>query len=161
SQLPRGMPSTCRAMPLPMRLLMCPPTYFDIVDVKNPHMQGQIGCVDRASAARQWQDVRSAFERCGAEVALVESLAGCEDVVFCANQTFAGLDAAGRRICLLSHMKHESRRREVPAFASWFESAGYRIETLSNRAGFEGSGDAIWHPGRGLIWGGWGHRTDP
>ena len=140
---------------------MCPSTYFEIVDVKNPHMQGQIGRVDRSAAARQWREVKSAFERCGARVEILEPLPDCEDMVFCANQTFAGLDASSRRICVLSQMKHESRRREVPAFAIWFESAGFRIDSLNTRAGFEGSGDAIWHPGRGLIWGGWGHRTDP
>jgi N-dimethylarginine dimethylaminohydrolase len=160
NQVPPGLVASCRPMPLPTRLLMCPPAYFDVVDVKNPHMEGQIGRVDPAAATRQWQDVKAAFERCGARVDLIDPLPGCEDMVFCANQTFAGLDAAGRRICLLSRMKHASRRREVPAFAAWFEAAGYRVEALKNPGCFEGSGDAIWHPGRGLIWGGWGHRSD-
>ncbi len=160
NQLPPGLLGACRPMPLPNRLLMCPPLHFAVVDVKNPHMEGQIGRVDRAAAGRQWEAVRAAFERSGAKVELIDPLAGCEDMVFCANQTFVGLDAAGRRVCLLSRMKHESRRREVPAFARWFERAGYRIEELKVRGGFEGSGDAIWHPGRALIWGGWGHRSD-
>jgi len=159
-QPPGGLIASCRVMPLPVRLLMCPPAHFDVVDVKNPHMEGQIGRVDRGAAGRQWEAVRAAFERSGAKVDEIDPLAGCEDMVFCANQTFVGLDGAGQRVCLTSRMKHESRRREVPAFARWFERAGYRVEELKQRGGFEGSGDAIWHPGRGLIWGGWGHRSD-
>jgi len=32
---------------------------------------------------------------------------------------------------------------------------------LATPAGFEGGGDALWHPGRALLWGGYGFRTDP
>ncbi len=148
-------------MPLPTRLLMCPPAHFDVIDVKNPHMQGNVGQVDRAAAAKQWSDLKSAFERAGATVDLIDPVPNCEDMVFCANQTLVGLDAAGRKLCLLSRMKHPSRQREVPAFAKWFAAAGYRVADLASTAGFEGSGDALWHPGRALIWGGHGHRTDP
>lgn len=166
SELPPGLLGTCRPMPLPVRLLMCPPDYFDVVDVKNPHMEGNLGRVDRAAARRQWEAVRRMFEDCGAHVDLIPPTPGCEDMVFCANQTFVGLDGSGGRLCLLSRMRHESRRREVPAFAAWFAAAGYRVEELSAGdslgvpAGFEGGGDAIWHPGRGLVWGGYGHRTE-
>lgn len=30
----------CQEMPLPAKVLMCSPKYFDIVDVKNVHMVG-------------------------------------------------------------------------------------------------------------------------
>lgn len=158
-QLPADLLANCHPQPMPSRVLMCPPTYFDVIDVKNPHMEGQIGRVDRAGAENQWQAVRSAFERAGARVDLIDPQPGCEDMVFCANQTLVGLDAASQRVCLLSRMKHPSRQREVPAFARWFEAAGYRVVDLPRPVGFEGSGDAIWHPGRGLVWGGHGHRT--
>lgn len=160
-QIPAGLLAGCRKMPLPTRLLMCPPDAFDVVDVKNPHMAGQIGNVDRAAARAEWDALRAAFAACGATVELIPPEPGCEDMVFCANQTLVGLDAAGQRLCLLSQMKHASRQREVPAFERWFAAAGYRIVRLRGSVGFEGSGDAIWHPGRGLIWGGYGHRTMP
>ena len=158
--LPDGLLDSCRTMPRPQRVLMCPPSSFDVVDVKNPHMAGQVGAVDRRQAASQWQSVRDAFADCGATVETIAPLASCEDMVFCANQTFTGLDAAGARHCVLGNMKHASRRREVPAFAAWFNRDGYRVHSLSEGIGFEGGGDAVWHPGRGLIWGGHGHRTN-
>lgn len=146
-------------MPFPSRLLMCPPEHFDVIDVKNPHMKGQVGRVDRGLAQRQWDELKRAIQACGVGIETIAPVAGCEDMVFCANQTFVGLDAAGSRICLLSQMRHPSRQREVPAFADWFAQHGYRVVAAPAVAMFEGSGDAIWHPGRGLIWGGYGHRS--
>jgi N-dimethylarginine dimethylaminohydrolase len=57
-------------------------------------------------------------------------------------------------------MNHESRKREVPAFKKWLEEHGYKTKPMLAEIPFEGSGDAIWHPGRGLIWGGYGYRTN-
>lgn len=159
--LPAGLLERCRPMPMPGTLLMCPPDHFEVRDVKNPHMEGNVGKVDHASAARQWKEVRRAFQDCGAKVEVLPPTPDCEDMVFCANQTLVGLNAEGRPVCVPSHMKHASRQREVEAFWLWFHGRGYAIETLPEGVGFEGSGDAIWHPGRGLIWGGYGFRTAP
>jgi N-dimethylarginine dimethylaminohydrolase len=146
-------------MPLPTTMLMCPPEAFDVVDVKNPHMEGNIGNVDKNKARRQWEDVKQAFLSSQAKVQLIDPVADCEDMVFCANQTFVGLDEKGEKLCVLSNMKHESRQREVAAFGKWFAANGYRVEKIPQPIGFEGSGDAIWHPGRALVWGGSGFRT--
>jgi N-dimethylarginine dimethylaminohydrolase len=156
SALPKGLLESCRPMPLPSTLLMCPPEYFQVVDVKNPHMEGNVGKTDHGLARKQWDAVRAAFEQAGAKVDLIPPTPDCEDMVFCANQTLVGLDADGHKVCMLSRMKHASRQREVQAFGVWFHGAGYRIEMLPEDVGFEGSGDALWHPGRGLIWGGYG-----
>jgi N-dimethylarginine dimethylaminohydrolase len=158
-QLPSDLLQSCRKMPLPTTMLMCPPENFDVVDVKNPHMEGNIGNVDKAKAKAQWEAVRDAFAAAESQVDLIEPVAGCEDMVFCANQTFVGLDADGKKLCILSQMKHESRQREVAAFGKWFGENGYRVENLPVQIGFEGSGDAIWHPGRALVWGGSGFRS--
>lgn len=161
SDLPDKLLQTCRKMPLPTSMLMCPPDNFDVIDVKNPHMEGNIGNVDKTKAQKQWDGVRDAFLKSGATVELIPPEPECEDMVFCANQTFVGLDDNGNKLCVLSQMKHPSRQREVGAFAKWFASRNYRVEEISEKVGFEGSGDAIWHPGRGLVWGGSGFRTQP
>lgn len=147
-----------RRMPLPRTVLMCPPDHFDVVDVKNPFMEGQAGAVDRARARVQWDAVGEAFRAAGVAVETIAPVAGCEDMVFCANQTFPGLDAAGRRVCVLSRMRHPSRQREVPAFRAWFASNHFEVVEADHP--FEGGGDAIWHPGHGLVWGGVGPRSD-
>ncbi len=162
ADLPPGFSrAALRPMPVPAHVLLCPPDHFDVVDVKNPFMEGQVGRVDRAEARRQWDALRAAFERIGLWVDLVSPTPGCEDMVFTANQTFPGLDPAGRRVCLLSHMRHPSRQREVPAFAAWYREAGYSVEDpVPATLRFEGCGDALWHPGRALVWGGFGERTE-
>ena len=152
----------CPAMPWPGGVLMCAPDHYDVVDVKNPFMAGHVGRVDRALARRQWEAVKAAFEAEGKEVSLIEPQPRLEDMVFCANPIFAGLDSKGKPVCVLGHMRHPSRRREVPAFEAWFRERGYRIAKIKDPGVlFEGAGDALWHPGKRLIWGGHGFRSQP
>jgi N-dimethylarginine dimethylaminohydrolase len=57
-------------------------------------------------------------------------------------------------------MRSETRAPEVPLFEAWYREHGYSIHKLPPEAApFEGTGDAIWHHGRRLIWGGVGPRT--
>lgn len=148
----------CR--PEPQRILMCTPEHFCVVDVKNPYMAGNIGRVDRELAMAQWRELGRVFASLGHEVLTIAGEPGLEDMVFAANQTLPGMGRDEIPYVLLSRMRHPSRRREVTHFRAWFEHRGYRIRELSADAGcFEGQGDAIWHPGRQLLWGGHGHRT--
>jgi N-dimethylarginine dimethylaminohydrolase len=143
----------------PRAVLLCPPDHFDVVDRKNPFMDATRP-VDRAAARAEWEALCDAFRDAGMEIELVAPTPGCEDMVFAANQTFPGLDADGNRICLLSHMRHASRRREVPAYADWFAGHGYSVvDRVPEGVLFEGGGDALWHPGRRFIWAGHGART--
>jgi len=148
------------AMRGPDGVLLCPPDHYDVVDVKNPHMAAALGTVDTALARRQWEALGDAFAAAGMRVESIAPVDGCEDMVFCANQTLTGRGADGAPVCLLSRMRHASRRREVPAFEAWFRAAGYRVaDPFPAEAICEGGGDLLWHPGRRLIWAGHGYRT--
>ncbi len=151
----------CPSMPEPGGVLMCAPDHYDVVDVKNPFMAGHVGAINRGLARRQWEEVKAAFEAAGKPVSLIPSVEGLEDMVFCANQTFVGVTPKMEKVCLLAQMRHSSRRREVPAFEAWFKGQGYAIARLKEGVSFEGAGDAIWHPGKRLIWGGHGFRSQP
>ena len=152
----------CQPMPDPNTVLMCAPDYFDVIDVKNPFMVDKAGTVDKTLARKQWGELKAAFEAAGKQVSLIDPIAGLEDMVFCANQTFVGVTPKMEKVCLLGQMRHSSRRREVPAFADWFKAQGYRIARLkSDSMIFEGAGDAMWHPGKRLLWGGHGFRSEP
>lgn len=143
------------------RVLMCPPEYFDVVDVKNDFMRSNVGGVDRALAGVQWQALREAFERNGIAVELVPAVPGCEDMVFTANPAFNGRRANGEPVCVPSRMAFPSRYREVDAHREWFASRGYTIVELPpDVTRCEGGGDAVWHPGRSLIWAAVGQRTE-
>ena len=146
--------------PEPQRVLMCTPDFFDVVDVKNAFMEGNIGSVDRVKARAQWEALGCTFEAAGHEVLAIPGVQGCEDMVFTANQVLPGMGDDGRPYVVLSRMRHPSRRNEIPFFRDWFEANGYRIlEVPESVPYFEGQGDAIWHPGKRMLWGGYGQRT--
>lgn len=152
----------CPSMPDPAAILMCAPDHYQVVDEKNPFMAGKAGTVDRTRARAEWEGVRAAFESAGKPVSLIEPSPGLEDMVFCANQTLSGVTPRMEKLCLMGQMRHSSRRREVPAFEKWFKERGYRIAKLKDpNTLFEGGGDAIWHPGKRLLWGGHGFRSEP
>ncbi|MDO8756800.1 MAG: arginine deiminase-related protein [Elusimicrobiota bacterium] len=153
----------CPPMIEPTGVLMCPPDHFQVLAVKNPYMSSHVGAVDREKARKQWDDVVAAFEKVGCPVKIIGATPGLEDMVFAANSSLAGTRPDGEKVALISSMRHASRRRETDAFAEWYAAEGYRVVRLKpgGYETFEGSGDAVWHPGKRLIWGGHGFRTDP
>jgi N-dimethylarginine dimethylaminohydrolase len=147
-------------MPLPSEVLLCSPQFFEVRDVKNAFMSGRIGTVNSTAALAQWQTLRATFESCGVTTHAVAALPQCEDMVFTANASFNGRRAGGTRICVPSRMAFASRQPEVEVHRTWFAAHGYRIVELPPSVErFEGAGDALWHPGRALIWAGTGPRT--
>lgn len=145
--------------PEPRDILMVPPEHYEVKDVKNPWMRGHQGGVDRAAARAQWEGIKRAFESLGRRVHVLPAAKGLEDMTFCANQAVVGFADDGR-YALMSRMKHPSRRREVKFFRQWFSARDYRILELRSPGRFlEGHGDAVWHPGRRLLWGGYGQRS--
>ncbi|HEY1654918.1 MAG TPA: arginine deiminase-related protein [Candidatus Tumulicola sp.] len=144
------------------RVLMCPPTFFTVRDVKNPFMEGA-AAVDSDRAALQWQAVRSAFERAGVSVLTIDPVEDLEDMVFAANQTFVGSGTTHARFIVPSRMRHPSREREVEHYVAWFERAGFEVIDigLDSHAGqfLEGHGDLLAQPGTARVWAGFGIRS--
>lgn len=148
----------------PKTVLMCGPDYFEVKDVKNPHMAEHVGTTDRQAAILEWEKLRHTFEGLGYPVNVVPAQPGLEDMVYAANQVFVGTDADGTRLCIPANMKHSARQKEVPFYVDWFRAHGYKVQELTDNSAteapcFEGHGDALWHPSRRLIWGAYGFRT--
>ncbi len=151
-------------VPLPGRVLLTTPAHFEVRYVINPHMEGQAGTVDRERARAQWDALREAYAGLGIEPVVLEGAADVPDMVFCANQTLPYYaPESEERGVVLSRMHAEERRPEVDHYARFFEAQGYAVRALPEdlTTDFEGMGDALWHPGRHLLWGGHGFRTDP
>ncbi len=147
----------------PERVLLTTPDHFEVLYVINPHMAGHVGSVDQDRARRQWEALRDAYAGIGIAPRILDGAAGQPDMVFCANQTLPFALSDGRRGVVMSRMHAPQRRGEVPHYLRFFADLGYEIVDLPPReaGAFEGMGDAIWHPGRALLWGGHGYRTDP
>ncbi len=149
-------------VPSPGRVLMTSPDHFEVRYVINPHMAGHIGTVDVTEAAGQWESLKSTYEGLGLDVQTVPGQPGLPDMVFCANQTLPYYDTEKNETgVILSNMYAAERSAEVDYFARYFGSQGYETKSIQSDAGvkFEGMGDAIWHVGRRLLWGGFGFRT--
>jgi N-dimethylarginine dimethylaminohydrolase len=159
---PEGLPMRIA----PTAILMCEPAYFKVIDVKNPFMQGNINKTNLDKSWQQWHDLKKVFEELGHKVNVIPPAPMREDMVFTANQVLLGQDKDGPYV-VLARMVHQSRQLEVPYFATWFRIHNYRVLELAPHDAqhgpttlrFEGQGDALWHPGRELLYGAYGFRS--
>ncbi|MDZ7773017.1 MAG: arginine deiminase-related protein [Balneolaceae bacterium] len=149
------------SMPLPKRVLLVRPTYYTVEHEINPHMKGQTGKVDKMQAEDQWEILRDTYRQMELQTEVIEGEEGLDDMVFCANQSLPFLDAEGNKQVIMSIMKAEHRRREVPYLEQWYRRDGYEIFYLNEEKVdyYEGCGDAICHDGLRLLWGGHGFRS--
>lgn len=148
--------------PRPTKVLMISPEEFTVAEVLNPHMEGQVGLVNREQAAAEWRTLHDLLAReLPGGVAVLPPRAGLADMVFAQNQTLLGRDREGAKVCVVSHMRHASRQPEVEPVYQFFAGQGYRVaDPIPAGVHLEGGGDATWHPGRRLLWGGHGPRSD-
>ncbi|AGB14776.1 N-dimethylarginine dimethylaminohydrolase [Halovivax ruber XH-70] len=166
--------SDCADRPGYDRILLVRPTHFDVTYEINPYMGGD---VDRERAMAQWRALRDAYDRY-ADVAVLdpddswrrldasggETAATAEparptahpDLVFAANLGVPTADGDG---FVLASMATDERQGEPAYLETWATDAGYEVFDAPADT-FEGTGDALWHPGARLLWGGYGVRTD-
>jgi len=139
-------------------VLMCPPTYFDVREPKNPYMGLPI---DRVRAHQQWEGLRRSLEQAGLQVEIINPVEGLDDMVFAANQAFVGQHDRIGKFIVPSRMRYPSRHKEVGFYLEWFRQRGYKIIQLDLRGTeyLEGHGDLLWHPDRSRIWAAHGFRS--
>jgi N-dimethylarginine dimethylaminohydrolase len=148
----------------PEKVLMSSPEFFDIIDEKNVYMSGQLGNVSKSKAYAQWEQLRDVYQGLVdrgvlQELSIISGVEGLEDMVFTANQSFPYL-VDEKKSVILSKMRHDSRKKEVPFFENFYQQKGYQILENKDISLFEGMGDLIPHIGYNLLYGGYGHRTD-
>lgn len=140
---------------------MVRPDFFSVDYVINPHMEGQIGQVDQARATEQWRHIRDLFASLQLTVHELDGQPGLPDMVFSANQSLPFIDKEGQKGAVMSIMHSDQRKGEVPYIEQWYRRNGYALMHLDHTRihDFEGMGDALWHPRRRLLWGGYGFRS--
>ncbi|MDQ6826811.1 MAG: arginine deiminase family protein [Candidatus Eremiobacteraeota bacterium] len=143
----------------PKGVLVCRPTFFDVIDRKNLFMDPG-NKIDRTRALQQWTAAVEAFRKSGLFVSEVAPLQGCEDMVFTANPALTGLDRQGKRRAVASRMRHASRKLEVAPQIERLRSLGYEVVDLPEDVTFEGGGDAVWHLSGKTLFLGIGSRSD-
>ena len=119
------------------KLLMCPPTYFDIEYEINAwmHQSDQPG---HAEATKQWRLLHDIYvDQLGWDVQLIDPVQGLPDMVFA---TDCCLMIGGR--ALLSSFRYPERRGETAHFEKWFREHGI-TELQKAKNFFEGGGDTM------------------
>lgn len=158
------VPQSSLRLPAARGVLMVAPDAFDVVYDINPHMRdadGALRQIDPARARAGWDALRRTYESLGYPVSVLPAAADLPDMVFAANQAlpFPGRDGEGPGV-LLSSMRHPERRPEVEQFRQWFAGRAEVLELSRPDLCLEGHGDLLWFPGRRLLFGGHGFRTD-
>lgn len=117
------------------KILMCPPTYFDIEYEINVWMH-QDNQPTELTAQQQWDKLRTIYsQELGWEVALAEPVKGLPDMVFATDCCLK----IGDKI-LLSNFRYPERQPETEQFKKWFLANGYtNLKQADNL--FEGGGD--------------------
>src|SRR5688572_2747087 len=141
------------------RVLFCPPTYFEVREMKNAFMRpGEP--IDNALALQQWKAVRAAFEQAGLETLTIDPIPDLEDMVFINNQVFVGESKNTGPFIVPSRMRFASRQKEVPHVVKWFEARRYKVCDLDLANEYlEGHGDLLWQAGIVKVWAGFGVRS--
>ena len=134
------------------RFLMCRPEHFGILYEINSWMHTEVG-VDLERARAQWDALAAALRDAGAEIELLEPVAGLPDLVFTAN---AGVVNGAQYVP--ARFRHAERRGEVPHDVAWFQAHGFRVDPLPETVSHEGAGDAL--PFAGVLVAGYRTRSD-
>lgn len=157
-------PEALRPVAVLRRILMADPSGFDIVESINAHMRderGELNKIDRAEARRQWEALKNCYESVGVAVSVLDAPPGHVDFCFAANPSLVLPLPDGSVEMWISKMAHRSRRGEEKAHLEFAVNNGFRIAHMPEHvARFEGTGDAILHPGRFFIHAGVGPRSD-
>lgn len=131
------------------KILMCPPTFFDVAYSINPWMD-KIHRVDHLKAHSQWEAVKAAYEAEAIGVETITPVEGLFDMTFCAN---AGI-VYGKTFISSNH-RYEERKGEEQLYQEWFVQHGYDVQLLhSNNSG---EGDARFYQNKLYL--GWGFRS--
>jgi N-dimethylarginine dimethylaminohydrolase len=123
-----------------MRVLMCPPTYFDVPledKEKNPWMS-----VRRKPnfkiANTQWKNLARVYKTLGLKVEVLDPEPGLFDQVFTANIAWHKGNKA-----VIARLAPEWRRGEEAVVREWFIKEEYQVIDLPESLKFEGQGDVI------------------
>jgi ornithine aminotransferase len=146
------------------RILMCPPSRFEVAYCINPWMVPDRWSAQRmqltATASNDWSILRNTLEACGAVIETVPPEAGLPDLVFTANAAVV-LDG----IALVARFRHPERRGEELPYRRAFEKLRDQgklraVRMMPDEVVLEGAGDCVWDATRNLFWVGYGPRSD-
>lgn len=134
------------------RVIICPPTHFDIEYEINPWMHVERKVI-KEKAWEAYNELKSVYRFLGVELFEMEPVAGLPDMVYMADSGHVQGD-----IFIRSNFRYPERRQEAFVLAEWIKkNFNYTIAELPAGIFFEGHGDLI--PTHDVYFMGWGKRS--
>jgi N-dimethylarginine dimethylaminohydrolase len=121
--------------PVHRSILMCKPTFFNVVYRINPWMDPALP-TDTSLAVAQWQTLYDTYIGLGFDVHLVDPIDGLPDMVYAANGGFV-IDG----IAYGASFTYPQRQPEGPAYMDWFGANGFDVREPAEIN--EGEGDFL------------------
>lgn len=121
------------------KVLMCPPTYFDIEYSINPYMNVD-NKVDKVAARKQWDHVYATLKQMGIEIEVMDAVPGWPDMTFIGD---AGMLHGGK--FLATNFRHAERQGEVEHYIRWMTRHELPVFTVPDAVYFEGLGDIVYY----------------
>lgn len=142
-----------------MRILMCPPLFFDIQEENselNPWMNKSVQ-PDKGKALQQWVQLSEILKNLECEIHVIEAKPGLGDMCFAAN---AAWQWAG--IFIMSNFPPSVwwRKDETHHYVHWLVSHRMSVYFLSDGISFEGQADIVTFP-RSYLYGSSARNADP
>ena len=142
-------------------VLVGPPVFFDITDVRNEHMKGQIGNVDKQRAQDQWVNLCDEIRDLGLSVHELDPQREQVDAVFTANPSLCTSDSDGLPKVIIGRMNHPNRLPESDQHQQVYDQLGLHCDSLpAEIVSWEGNGDSLRDLQRPLLWCGLGPRSE-
>lgn len=130
------------------KILVCPPTFYDISYSINPWMDVK-DKVNKEQVARKYQELKDKFRELGAEVLEIKPDPNLPDMVYSANFGFIK-----DKTFIPSNFKNKERRGEATHAKKYFKKLGFKIKELPENVFFEGQADLILnHTAYFMAWG--------
>jgi N-dimethylarginine dimethylaminohydrolase len=134
------------------RVLLCPPTYFDVEYEINPWMHKEIQPNSQKTMAA-YKNIKALFKEFKCDVYEIEQVKGLPDMVFTAN--FGNVKNS---TFLKANFKFDQRKKEAD-YAEDYLATNFDFDTISlpEEIYFEGQGDLLTDGERNFF--GWGKRS--
>lgn len=134
-------------------VIIQPSLYMASVHLSDQTRQASL---EKVMLTAQWYSLKDIYEELEQNLLEMKSGAWLFDQVFCAHVGLPFITPAQQTGIFLSHPAKPNRRQEPRYFQHWMKSFAYPCLTAAqeNNWQFEGAADAVWHPGRYLLWGG-------
>ncbi|HEX8931951.1 MAG TPA: arginine deiminase-related protein [Patescibacteria group bacterium] len=134
------------------RVLLCPPTHYDIEYEINPWMD-ITHKVDQKKVRAEYETLKQTYQKLGLEILEIEQKKGLPDMVYAANFGFPE-----NNFFIKANFKFAERKKEAELAKQYFTNLGFTIHELPENVNWEGQGDLLKIGGK--YFAGYGKRSD-